>query len=141
MTLARAWDTPWKAREELGRALAYPSIRLLFALNDIPWGQGWRFYGVPIIQKHRRSRMRFGPGLQLRSTLRSNPLGPNHPVTLATWQEGALLEIGANLAMTGGTICAAERIVIGDHVTIGANTIIMDTDLPSGCHHAQAQAL
>jgi acetyltransferase-like isoleucine patch superfamily enzyme len=30
--------------------------------------------------------------------------------------------------MTGGTICAANKIIIGDRVTIGANTTIIDTD-------------
>lgn len=30
--------------------------------------------------------------------------------------------------MTGGSICAAERIAIGDRVTIGANCTIVDTD-------------
>jgi acetyltransferase-like isoleucine patch superfamily enzyme len=30
--------------------------------------------------------------------------------------------------MTGGVLCAAEQIVIGNHVVIGANTTIIDTD-------------
>lgn len=124
----QVWDTPWKVWNQLWRWLAYPRVRLLFALNGVPWGRGWRFYGVPIIQKHRRSRMTFGPGLQLRSSLRSNPLAPNRPVVLATWQAGAVLEVGANFGMTGGTICAAERIIIKDNVVVGANTTIMDTD-------------
>jgi acetyltransferase-like isoleucine patch superfamily enzyme len=38
------------------------------------------------------------------------------------------MEVGANFAMTGGTLCAAEQITIGDNVTIGANCIIVDTD-------------
>lgn len=123
-----AFDTPWKIWTGLGRWLAYPRIRLLFAWNGIPWGRGWRIYGTPIIQRHRRSRMTFGPGLQLRSWLYSNPLAPNHPVVLATWQEGAILEVGANLAMTGGAICAAQEVIIGDNVAIGANVTIVDAD-------------
>jgi acetyltransferase-like isoleucine patch superfamily enzyme len=122
------WDTPWKAWNELWRWLAYPWVRLLFATNGIPWGCGWRFHGVPIIQKHRHSVMRFGLGFSLRSSTCSNPLGPNHPVILCTLQAGAVLEIGANFGMTGGTICTAERIAIGDNVTVGANTTIIDTD-------------
>ncbi len=121
-------DTPWKIWNELWRWLVFPRVRLLFAINGISWGSGWRFYGVPIIQKHRCSRMGFGPGLHLRSSLRSNPLGPNHPVIMATWQAGSCLEVGANFAMTGGTICAAQRISIGDNVNVGANTTIVDTD-------------
>lgn len=125
----RNWqDTPWKLRNHIWRLLAYPRIRLLFASQHISWGRDWRFFGVPIIQKHRRSRMSFGPGLQLRSSLRSNPLGPNHPVILCTWQADAQLQVGADFAMTGGALCAAERIQIGDGVTVGANTVIADTD-------------
>jgi acetyltransferase-like isoleucine patch superfamily enzyme len=125
---SRMWDTPWKVRNELWRWLAYPRIRLLFAVNGIPWGCGWHFYGIPIIQKQRDSVMRFGPGFSLRSSTRSNPLGPNHPVILCTWQASAALEIGAHFGMTGGTLCAAERIVIRNNVAVGANTTIIDTD-------------
>ena len=106
----------------------YPYVRLLFAVHRIPWGKRWRFYGIPIIQKHRGSNMAFGDGLGLRSSLRSNPLGPNHPVIFCTWKPGATLEIGENFAMTGGTICAAARITIGNNVTVGANSTIIDTD-------------
>jgi acetyltransferase-like isoleucine patch superfamily enzyme len=126
--VANAFDTPWKLSNEVLRWWTHPAARWQFALNGIAWGRGWRFYGLPIIQKHRRSRMGFGDGLQLRSAARSNPLGPNHPVILATWQAGAVLEVGANFAMTGGSLCVYERIVIGDDVTIGANTTIVDTD-------------
>ncbi len=126
--VGQAMQTPWKVWNEVARWLAYPSVRLVLALNGIPWGEGWRFYGVPIIQKHQGSRMEFGSYLQLRSTARSNPLGANRPVILSTWQSGAVLEIGDRFAMTGGTVCAAERITIGQHVTVGANTTIIDSD-------------
>lgn len=122
------FDAPWKLSNLFLRWLAYPANRFLFAANGIQWGKGWRLYGMPIIQKHRRSAMRFGPGFSLRSSVRSNPLGPNHPVVLCTWQAGAVLEIGADFGMTGGSIVAAERIVIGERVVIGANTTITDTD-------------
>jgi acetyltransferase-like isoleucine patch superfamily enzyme len=37
------------------------------------------------------------------------------------------LEVGANF-MTGGTIFVAERIIIANNVTVGANATIADTD-------------
>jgi len=126
--LAAALDTPWKLQNEFWRLVAYPAVRLVFAWNGIRWGDGWRFYGVPLVQKHRHSTMRFGPGLQLRSSHRSNPLSPSHPVVLATWRAGASLEVGAGFAMTGGVLCATERIAIGNHVAVGANSTIVDTD-------------
>jgi len=124
----QAFDTPWKLGNELRRWLVYPWVRLIFAINGIPWGRDWLFYGAPVIQKHHRSQMSFGDYFSLRSSMRSNPLGPNHPVILCTWQMGAVLKIGDHFGMTGGTICASEHIIIGNNVAIGANTTIIDTD-------------
>lgn len=128
MNSSKFLDTPWKVRNEIWRLLAYPAARLLFAWHGISWRPGWRIHGLPIIQKHRASRMAFGPGLQLRSFVRSNPLGPNHPVILTTRSGGAQLEVGESFAMTGGALCAASRIKIGDNVAVGANSVIVDTD-------------
>lgn len=121
-------DTPWKVFNEVQRWLVSPYVRVLFGFYGIAWQPGWKFYGVPMIQKHRQSEMKFGPGLGLRSAFRSNPLSPSHPVMLCTWQAGAVLQIGANFGMTGGTICAAEKITIGNNVAVGANCTIIDTD-------------
>jgi acetyltransferase-like isoleucine patch superfamily enzyme len=123
-----AINTPWKVFNLIGSWVTHPQARIIFALNRIAWGKGWRFYGLPIIQKHRHSTMRFGQALQLRSQKRSNPLGINHPVILATLQENACLEIGENFGMTGGSICVAERVSIGNRVALGANSTIADTD-------------
>lgn len=126
--LVDALNTPWKITNALGRFLIEPWMRLVMALNGIRWGRGWRFYGAPIIQKHRNSVMRFGDGFSLRSSPQSNPLGIHHPVILSTLRAGATLEIGADFGMSGGSICVAERISIGSNVAVGANTVIVDTD-------------
>ncbi len=126
--LARMLSTPWKAWNELWYWFTYPPIRLLFIINGIKWGKNWRLYGMPVILKHRHSQMRFGANLQLRSSLLSNPLGPFRSVIIATWSSQAVVEIGEDFGMTGGTICAAQRIIIGNHVIIGANSTIIDTD-------------
>lgn len=126
--ISEALDTPWKLWNQLHRWLVYPQVRLLIAINGIAWGHGWSFYGLPIIQKHRRSVMKFGEGFSLRSSGHSNPLAPNHPVVLSTLRAGAVLEIGRNFGMTGGSICAATRITIGDNAAVGANCVITDTD-------------
>jgi acetyltransferase-like isoleucine patch superfamily enzyme len=122
------FQTPWKIWNSFWRWINYPFVRILFLSNKITWGHDWRFYGCPIIQKHRLSKMQFGSGLSLRSSVRSNPLGASHPVILSTWKPDATLAIGDNFAMTGGTICAAEKIIIGNNVAIGANSTIVDTD-------------
>ena len=126
--VSMALDTPWKARNEIERLLLLPLARLQFGLAGVAWGTGWRLYGLPIIQKHRRSTFVIGAGLELRSTVRANPLGATHPVILSTRRPGAILQIGGHFGMTGGSIVAEERITIGDRVTVGANSIIADTD-------------
>lgn len=121
-------NTPWKIWNEIQFWMTYPFVQIVFALNRIKWRQGWHFYGIPIIQKHRQSTMQFGKNLQLRSSIQSNPLGPNHPVILCTWRANAILDIGDNFGMTGGSIVTAEQITIGNHVIVGANCTITDTD-------------
>lgn len=123
-----AFDTPWKVRNRIGSWLSFPYVRLMFLVRGIPWERGWSFYGAPIVQKHRRSTMTFGPGLQLRSRVRANPLGIAHRVVLATLKPGAELRVGERFAMSGGSICVAERVTIGDRVAVGANSTITDTD-------------
>ena len=121
-------DTPWKLVSELRRLLALPYVRFYFALNGVAWGRGWKVYGRPIIQRHRTSHLSIGQGLYLRSFPSSNPLGPYRPVILSTRSRNAVLRIGDDVGITGGTLCAARRIEIGDRVFIGANAIIVDTD-------------
>lgn len=126
--LTDAFNTPWKIWNRIGSLISHPYVRLLFLSNRIKWGSGWSFYGIPIIQKHLHSQMSFGADLQLRSSTRSNPLGLNHPIILATLNQNAQLIVGDHFAMSGGCICVAEKIVIGNNVAVGANSTIVDTD-------------
>ena len=121
-------DSPWKILLEIRRNFYSPLIRFVFVWNGVRWGKNWRVFGRPIIQRHRKSRITIGDGLTLRSWPSSNPLSPTHPVVLSTRKQGAVICIGANVGITGGTICANERIDIGDRVYVGANCTIVDTD-------------
>jgi len=126
--LKTVFSTPWKIKNECMRFLTTPFYRIYFRINRIQWGKEWKLYGRPVIQRHANSEISFGPALSLRSSMTSNPLGPNHPVIVCTWKSKSRIQVGSHFAMTGGTICAAERITIGDHVAVGANTTIIDTD-------------
>jgi acetyltransferase-like isoleucine patch superfamily enzyme len=121
-------NTPWKFWNEVSRVIEIPSHLLLIRLTGVQIGPGWKWYGRPIIQRHRGSTIQLGNQAELRSAPASNPLSPQHPVVLATRSADAILKIGNQVGMTGGSIVAAQKIVIGDRVVIGANTSIMDTD-------------
>lgn len=123
-----ALATPWKARNELERLALIPLAWLAFAGSGVEMGAGWRCYGLPILQKHRESMMVFGARANLRSHTRSNPLGTAHPCILSTRRAGATLRVGDDYGMTGGAIVCEEAITIGNRVTVGANSIITDTD-------------
>ena len=121
-------DMPWLAGLELRRRLAWPLVRLQFAWHGIAWGQGWRLFGRPILQKHRGSQIEAGDRLTLRSWPRSNPLAPTHPVVLSTRSAEAEIVIGDDCGFTGATLVAASSIQIGDRVLVGGNASIVDTD-------------
>lgn len=125
-SLRLAGAMPWKAGNEIRRWLIWPLA--WWTLRGVQVGSGWRCYGLPIIQRRRRSRICIGRRMNLRSTPRSNPLGPNHAVIISTRRRGASLTIGDDFGMTGGALVCDERITIGHRVWVGANTIIADTD-------------
>lgn len=127
-TLRMALATPWKARNEIERLLLLPLAWLSLKGAGIKIGGGWKLYGLPIIQKHRDSSIIIGQNCHLRSTRRSNPLAPNHPCVFSTRRPDANLTIGNDFGMTGGAIVCEEKIIIGQRVTIGANSILTDTD-------------
>jgi acetyltransferase-like isoleucine patch superfamily enzyme len=127
-SLRAAADTPWKALNEVGRLLLAPIARLYLAVHGVAWPRGGRCYGLPLIQRHRGSRIDLGSRLELRSWFGSNPLGVRRRCLLATWRAGATISIGDDVGMSGATVCAAERVRIGHRVLIGANSVIADTD-------------
>lgn len=126
--IGKALDMPWVVAYELRRMAALPFIRVMFALHGVRWGRRWCIWGMPIIQRHRGSRIELGDGLLLRSWRTTNPLVPAHPVVLATRTAQAVIRVGQDVGMTGATLVAAERIEIGDRVFVGANCTIADTD-------------
>lgn len=124
----QAISTPWKIQNEIERVLILPLARIRFALAGVRWGNGWLLHGLPVLQRHRGSKMIIGDHLNLRSTVRSNPLGPTHPVIFSTRRNGSVLTIGEGFGMSGGSIVVDESVTIGDYVALGANCLIIDTD-------------
>jgi acetyltransferase-like isoleucine patch superfamily enzyme len=121
-------DTPWRLSNHAKRIAYEPYLRVLFALNGVRWGRKWRVFGAPVIQRVRGSEIVIGDGVELRSSLQSNPLAPNHPVILATRTSHATIRIGNDCGLTAATIVAAERVELGERVLVGANATIVDTD-------------
>lgn len=126
--LRRVLNMPWLATNELKQVLSKPFVQAKLRLSSVEYGSGCKFYGEPIVQRHRRSRIVLGDRVELRSSPTSNPLSPNHPVFLSTRDKDAQILIGNDCGLTGTTVVSEDRVEIGDRVAVGANATIVDTD-------------
>lgn len=126
------WDisrnTSWKLTNEILMYLIKPFVFIYLKLKGVEIDTGSKFYGFPKIFKHRTSKIVIGKNFEARSWWFSNPLGINHPVMICTWDNNAVIEIGDNVGISGGSIVAAKKIKIGDGTIIGANSIVADTN-------------
>ncbi len=96
--------------------------------RDVQVGRDIVWLGMPILTLAPGSAMVVGDHCLICSRASQTALGVSHPVVLRTLWPWAELYIGAGVRMSGTTICAAERVIIGDRCVIGANVTIADTD-------------
>lgn len=102
--------------------------RVYLTAAGVRFGNGLRLYGLPSAYLHWNSRVTLGDQVTFRSRSKGNAIGVNHEVILRTQSEGAIIQIGNRVGMSGGAICAKKRVVIGDDVLIGSNVVIADND-------------
>jgi acetyltransferase-like isoleucine patch superfamily enzyme len=91
-------------------------------------GNAVRIFGWPIIAIHKGSSIRIGKNAMLISSPFFSEPGVAHPVILRTLSPQAKIVIGENVGMSGGGICAAQEVRIGNNVMLGANAFVSDTD-------------
>lgn len=89
------------------------------------------YHGAPIISLAPKSRIEIGARSVLCSHSAYTALGVGHPVVLRTLRPGAMIRIGADVGISGATICAAQLVEIGPQVLLGADVKIFDTDFHS----------
>jgi acetyltransferase-like isoleucine patch superfamily enzyme len=126
--LVESINTPWKFINELLMYVIKPFVLIYLKIYGVKAGKNSKFYGFPLIYRHRGSLIKVGNNFECRSWWFSNPLGINHPTILCTWSEGAELIIGNDVGISGGSVVAAKSVRIGNETLIGANTTIIDTD-------------
>jgi acetyltransferase-like isoleucine patch superfamily enzyme len=94
--------------------------------------------GAPIIEIFPDSSISLGTDVSIISASFATALGVNHPVVLRTLRPGAQIKIGDHVGISGGSICAARLIEIGEESMLGANVTIADTDFHSLGPHRSA---
>jgi len=102
---------------------------LLVRARGVTCGNGLRLYGVPAVNCLPQASISLGNQVTLRSRNSENVLWLARPCLLAAIGPGATIRIGDNAGLSGATLVAASQIEVGARSLIGAETLIVDTDL------------
>ncbi len=89
---------------------------------------GLRLVGRPEVRLTPGGQIILGAGVTLASRPASNPMQLTTPCALRLMAANAVIRIGDHSALSGTVICAATAVEIGNHVLVGANVVISDTD-------------
>lgn len=102
-----------------------PIAKILFCLNGIPIPKNLTVNGFLKVIVTRRGKVKIGKNFVVNSGASHNIIGRQQKNTF--WVEGSLI-IGDNVGMSCCAIICNHEIEIGNHVTIGGNTVIYDSD-------------
>jgi len=109
----------------------YTSTRSLTArLMGVKLGKNVSFNGKIRIERFKHSTIEIGDGVTFNSHPLFNQLCRSYSI-IQTVTDYAYIRIGNGTGCSSVRIKAEEGVFIGKNVTIGANTIIMDTDVHS----------
>src|ERR1700761_7301818 len=101
--------------------------RLYFRANGAELGRKLTSLGVPELELSIKGRFSVGSDMILQNGAHYNMIGRQQKCYFVIGRR-AWLSIGDNVGMSGTAIVCHERVTIGDHVRIGMNTVIYDTD-------------
>jgi acetyltransferase-like isoleucine patch superfamily enzyme len=102
-----------------------PIAKMQLLLNGADIKKGLSVLGILKIEVTRRGKLMIGNNLSVNSGNNFNVIGRQQKTTF--WVEGKLT-IGDNVGISATAIICNHQITIGNHVTIGGNTVIYDTD-------------
>ncbi len=101
---------------------------LMLKVRGICFGKNIIVYGFPIITKAKKSKIDIGSDVVLCSQSSRTALGVSKPVIIRAINPKSLVCIGNGSGLSGVTICAMEKVVIGDQCLLGADVTIVDND-------------
>jgi acetyltransferase-like isoleucine patch superfamily enzyme len=114
--------------DKIASALIAKIAKLSLRCLGVEVGANITLWGRPIVSRIRGSTIQIGDRVVLCSISTKTALGVNHPVVLKTLSPKARIVIGDDVGMSGGTICSAQSVTIGEGTLLGANVVIADTD-------------
>lgn len=96
--------------------------------SGVAVGRRVAFFGLPIVERSRGSEIIIGDRTVVTSRSGMTALGVGHRTVIRTVAENASIRIGADVGLSGTTVCAASSVEIGDGTMVGADCRIVDTD-------------
>lgn len=114
----------------LKTTIKYFIIKNIFLLkfNGVTFGNNLRIRGSFTLKMFNSSSLTIGSDFSLTSGLMINPLGRNLK-SIFRIDENAKIIIGDNVGMSSVSLWAKKKIVIGNNVKLGADVIVMDSDM------------
>lgn len=103
-------------------------FKLVMKLTKVEYGKNLLLKGVPIIFNKSGARLSIGDNVTIKSSFLSNLVGLYSRTIIVTRAPGAEITIGNGVGISGATIYARKKIVIGDNTAIGGNCKILDND-------------
>lgn len=98
--------------------------------NNVNFGKRLITNGIPNIDVWRRGTFIIGDDLQLNNGERFNRIGRQQKCNFVVMHNAELI-IGNSVGMSSTTIVCSNKVIIGDNVKIGGNTVLYDTDFHS----------
>lgn len=104
-------------------------VRLYFRTKGVDF-KSVTSNGFPFIGIEPGGLIKFGKGLKLNNTPKSNPIGRAQRCSFYSATSAKII-VGDNVQVSFAAFYAAESIVLGNNVMIGGGTVIYDTDFHS----------
>ncbi len=102
--------------------------KVVMKASHVKYGKNLLMKGIPIIFNKRGATLRIGDYCTIKSSVLSNLVGLYSRTIIVTRRPDAEIVIGNHVGISGATIYARKRILIGDNTCIGGNCKILDND-------------
>lgn len=103
-------------------------FKIIMKITKVEFGKNLVLKGVPVIFNKSGAKLKIGNNVTIKSSFLSNLVGLYSRSIIVTRAQGATIEIGDNVGISGATIYARKGIYIGENTAIGGNCKILDND-------------
>ena len=103
-------------------------FKLIMMMSKVKYGKNILLKGVPVVFNKSGAKLMIGENVTIKSNFLSNLVGLYSRTIIVTRAPGAVIEIGNNVGISGATIYARKKIIIGENTCIGGNCKILDND-------------